>query len=126
MFNALSTLSLLRSRPGPPNDLEGGADVPVPVLPDTVTDQHTRSRRPRPADMEVDDTAAADQRIRRRPRPEDMEVDDTEAAKAKTAEHPRAGVDKVRIIEHPRAEQEMRRQETLIRELEGRVSAIYL
>lgn len=27
MYNALSTLSLLRSRPGPPDNLEGAADV---------------------------------------------------------------------------------------------------
>ena len=97
---------------------------PVPVLPDTVTDQHIRSRRPRTVDMEVDDGEAADQHIRsRRPRPADMEVDDTEAAKA---EHPRTGVDKVRIIEHRGAGQKIRRQEIHIRELEDRVSAIYL
>lgn len=78
---------------------------PVPVLPDMVTDQRIGSRRPRPADMEVDDT---------------------ETDKAKIAEHPRVGVDKVRIIEHPGAGHKIRRQETQIRELEDQVSAIYL
>jgi hypothetical protein len=78
---------------------------PILVLPNMVTEQRIGSRRPRPADMEVDDT---------------------ETDKAKIAEHPRAGVDKVRIIEHPGAGQKIRKQETQIRELEDRVSAIYL
>jgi len=52
--------------------------------------------------------------------------DDTETDKVKIVARPRAGLDKVRIIEHPGAGQKIRKQETQIRELEDRVSAIYL